>query len=171
MLYVALDDAAEIHERIGTTVADAVAKGAAKGGWLEGVAEWIESYPSYVWQVAVGPLFLAAGVFMLLFLWRELVRPGQRGLFLAALGCFALAMMLDFTEGIDSLFERARQAVPTWSDYTLTHPPRVLEECLEMIGTAMLGWVFVAQLGLLCDPVKIVFHAPERPSSNKRPYA
>ena len=141
--FMGIDDAAEIHERLGTLLGrEAVAvpvdeRGAALGTVL--------TVPTYFWQLFIAPLFVLAGVVITAFLWRRL-RP--HGLFrhvAVGMACFALAIAFDFVEGIDGFYANAA-AVWHLEEYTVNHYGRVLEETLEMIGTTSFLAAFTGYL-------------------------
>ena len=88
--YLALDDGTRFHEGVGTAFA-ATPLGDAGVGNL---------FPSYYWQLTLGPLFALAGVLMLRFLWRELAAPRLRALVGGAFALLAAAVALDFAEGL-----------------------------------------------------------------------
>ena len=84
--YMAIDDGAEVHERLGTTLNETTS---------------LDFFPSYAWQVLFLPIFGALGLFTLVFLWRELKARAPRILLIAAISCMVLAVGLDFIEGLD----------------------------------------------------------------------
>lgn len=155
--YMAFDDGAQFHERIGSTFAileDRASESSAKSG-----AGWLSAFPSYPWQVIFMPGFAAMGLFMLVFLWRELGTDLRRGLVLAGVGCFAVAVGLDFVEGLDeehALNLNARiAALPAVADYAtarferqpyevVRHFGKSVEEILEMLGMTL---IWMALLG------------------------
>ena len=57
--YMAVDDGAEVHERLGTTLNESTS---------------LDFFPSYAWQVLFLPIFGALGLFTLVFLWNKLPR-------------------------------------------------------------------------------------------------
>lgn len=123
-LYIGLDDASEIHERVGS----ALGRLAEEGGW-------IANYPSFAWQIFLAP-FLAAGLLATaIFLWLRV--PSGRKWVAFALAAFAVAQGLDYLEGVEGLLDG-------WADdaslaaYTVNHGSRALEEMLEMLATTAL---------------------------------
>jgi hypothetical protein len=132
--YIAIDDAAGIHERVGTALAK-IAERAADAGQDSLTGRLLALTPSYEWHLIFGPVFGAMGVFILLFLWRELATRPQRLRLIAALGCYALAVGLDFVEGSEDVYERLAASWPFQAD-TLSHFGRTIEEFLELLGTA-----------------------------------
>jgi len=150
--YMAIDDGAELHERLGTTV-DAL---------REDSSALIASFPSYTWQILFGPVFAAFGLFMLAFLWKELATRSSRLVLVAAIGCLGLAVVLDFFEGLEpdhalnlhtyivdhTHFDARAQARFARSGYdTLQHFSRSAEETLEMLANSLLWFVFLRNLG------------------------
>ena len=143
--FMAVDDGAQVHETVGT-VANHV-------GDL--------NLPSFAWQFVVLPLFIGLGVFSLVFLWRVLEQRQSRWIVLAALSCFALAVGLDFIEGLDrdhpwNVHDWLTESVD-FGDYTeyrfrasayetSQHFARAVEEFLEMLGNTLLWYVFLGHL-------------------------
>lgn len=120
--YMAIDDGAKIHERIGTAVNEMAP------------SEELFDFPSYTWQLVFGPFFGAMGIFILLFLWREFRERKLRIWTIVGLSCFILATGLDFVEGLE---EGYTWLVDTYSlnKRAVEHFSRALEEFLEMLGT------------------------------------
>ncbi len=151
--YMAVDDGAKVHERLGTTfkVLRADAGQSVK-----------DFFPSYAWQVAFLPFFGAMGAFTLGFLWFELRERRARALIVIAIGCFVLAVGMDFIEGLDeyhpwnvytSLSARY-EGIDSFalvrfkkSGYeTLRHFSKSLEEAIEMLGNSILWFLFLRRL-------------------------
>jgi len=141
--YMAIDDAVALHENMGSAFEnfyDSLDSSA-----LGTLGRWFEDYPSYAWQFAVGPLFAAMGLFLLVFLWRELQRPGLRWLIVLALGCLSVAVALDYVEGLYGGYKTVIVATG-WQYDTVQHVARVIEEFLEMLGNTLFLTAFVYQL-------------------------
>lgn len=147
--YLSVDDGAVIHERIGVIVQEAY--GAGKNINPEGLIAQIQAlFPSYDWQWVVLPFLVGAGVFMLLFLWRELHTHKERLLLFAAAGCMGLAVGLDFIEGLGV---RHPWNLGIWFAgkfdihvQTATHYFMSLEEFLEMLAMSLLLALFLSHL-------------------------
>lgn len=139
-LYVSVDDAAKIHERLGDLVRD---KSVDSGSSLLGSVG--ESFPSYAWQWVFAPFLIMIGSYILLFLWGQLPTSQMRFCILAALACWVIAVGIDFLEGIDGLFENWATQLQV-QRYTVSHPLLMLEEFLEMFGTTLFLTVFVRVL-------------------------
>lgn len=145
-IYMSADDAAEIHERLGSTFKQA-AKGADDGAAL---SELQALFPSYDWQLVVLPVFVGIGLFMLWFLYRHISERRSLCLLLAAVGCMGSAVVIDFFEGLDdehpwNVLEYLRAHFEA-SDYTVSHFAKSLEEFLEMCGISLLLALFTQQL-------------------------
>jgi len=159
--YLSADDGALIHERLGTMFEDMIDKSGTAAG-PGGLASWLDMFPSYEWQLLL-PFFIGMGLFVLYFLWKVL-GPG-RPLFmvLAAFTCLAMAVVLDFIEGMDAdhslnIYSWLKQAY-LLEDYTVDHFAKSLEEFLEMFGISLFLSVFVAQIhALLPESFAICFH-------------
>jgi len=152
LTYLALDDGAKVHERLGTTAAEL---------WGDGGNVLLAAFPSYAWQLVVGPPLALLGAFTLVFLWRQLRDGHGRLLVVAALACLVLAVGLDFLEGLArehpwNVWGRAARgiALNRWTQLrfeesaydTLVHFSKSLEECLEMLGMTLLWCALLRHL-------------------------
>jgi hypothetical protein len=158
-LYMAIDDGAKVHERVGTALGDFFQSGPkAERSWVSRV---VDLFPSYDWQLFVLPIFVAVGVGMLFFLWRELNEKRSRMLLLAALGCLAVAVGLDFIEGLDEDHAWNVHAhldrwleLDTWAESwfqksgfdAVVHFSKAVEEFLEMLANTLFWVVFLRHL-------------------------
>lgn len=147
--YMSADDGAMMHERIGTMLEEII-KQSGQSGDTSVLTQWLAMFPSYDWQFLL-PFFILMGLYMLYFLWRVLGISRSLWMVLAAFSCLALAVMLDFIEGLPAdhafnIFSGVQQAYML-EDYTIEHFPKALEEFLEMLGISLFLVVFVAQLG------------------------
>ena len=147
--YLAVDDGTQLHERVGSAFADSGASATGVGG----------VFPSYYWQLVLGPAFAAMGLFLLVFLWRTLRSARLRLLTLGALALLALAVALDFVEGLNRahpLNAYAHLAAAGGADAlsfrlfsspaldTVVHLAKVLEEAVEMAAMTTLWAVFLS---------------------------
>jgi len=146
LLYMAMDDGAEFHERIGSSV-KAMLQGDDAGSGSRAVG----FFPSYAWQLVFLPIFGAFGLFMLWFLNRELVATVDKLLVLAAVGLLVMAVAADFFEGIDTA-EHALDLYgwisATWgpSRAAVLHYSKSVEEFVEMLSMSVLWLVFLRHL-------------------------
>lgn len=173
LTYMAVDDGATIHERLGSTLKaiqkdaaeeDVQEENAAVGGW----------FPSYHWQVLFLPFFGAMGVFMLVFLWRELQQRGLRMYVAICITCFVAAVGLDFIEGLDrshhlnlysaiaerfefEAFTRARFQVSEFE--ALRHFSKSIEETLEMFGMTLLWVAFLTHLTSIAPTIRLTLNS------------
>lgn len=147
--YMAADDGAMIHERLGTMFSKAFKDGdSADTNSLLGQIQAL--FPSYEWQIVALPLLAGAGLFMLFFLWREFHSRGERQLLLMAALCMAFAVGLDFIEGLEA--DHALNA-QVWMKETfnlrlsmIRHFAKSLEEFLEMLAMSLLLMLFLRHL-------------------------
>jgi len=159
-LYMAIDDGAQLHERVGTTI-DAMRENAGASASF---------FPSYTWQLVFLPVFGALGLFMLVFLWRELESPWSRALLLTAISFQAAAVGLDFVEGLEpdhpwNLYATIsdRFDLDAWTEErfgesaydTLVHFSRSIEETLEMASMSILWFLFLRHLGVTAGLLEI----------------
>lgn len=125
-LYVSVDDAAEIHERVATALSDTFP-----------TLPLLADYPSFSWHLLIAPI-LAAGLFgVAVFLWRRLPTTQTRMLVFAGLAAFGISQFFDVLEGVDGLFEGWAADLDV-GEYTVGHGFRAIEELLEMLGTTAL---------------------------------
>ena len=158
--YLSADDGAMIHERLGTLAEKAYKSD--KYSYSESLLGRIqELFPSYEWQLVALPFLVAAGLFMLFFLWREFNTRGERLLLFTAAACMALAVGLDFVEGLE--FNHPLN-VAAWFggtfDFTIhsvKHFSKSLEEFLEMVAMSVLLMLFLRHLIRLSGP-SLTFH-------------
>lgn len=141
--WMAIDDGAEVHERLGTTLEVLTTRSPAAGGSALGAV--VDAFPSYAWQILFVPLFAAAGLAAFGFLWREMPRPADRVRVIAALGCFAAAVVLDYFEGIDGAYLGIANALEMPLPIVV-HYSRSLEETIEMLGMTLFLVTFLGHL-------------------------
>lgn len=178
--YMAFDDGTEFHERIGTTLA--ILGERAGDSSADDGSSWLAAFPSYPWQVVFLPGFAAMGLFMLIFLWRELGTGLPRNLVVVGVACFVTAVGLDFVEGLDEQHPfnlNARiAALPAVADYaharfgrepyeTVRHFGKSVEESLEMLGMTLLWMALLGHALRLLDDVRLTCE-PAAPSRSRR---
>ncbi|MCB0321437.1 MAG: hypothetical protein KDD60_10975, partial [Bdellovibrionales bacterium] len=159
--YLAADDGAEIHERIGTAMNEYYEKTAWNPHFS--LVRWIvDWFPSYYWQAAFTPIFLSIGCFMIWHLYASL--ETRTLLLFVGCGflCFIIAQGLDYLEGIHYSFPWIRDPL-SLSKRTIRHFQKSIEECLEMIGMALLLFAFLKNLALKLGSLHI------RPDSEPAP--
>jgi hypothetical protein len=124
-----------------------------------------EAFPSYHWQMVCGPFFFAMGVFLLWFIWQQFSASKLRYLLLAAVSLYAVAVGLDFVEGLDtSPYEGIADYFSTTED-RVGHMSKALEEFLEMFGTTIFLTVFLKNaLRLAREWTLAVSHAEPSPT-------
>lgn len=137
--YMCADDGAMIHERIGTAFKDSTGIG---------------SFPSYAWQYVLMPFFAMMGVFVLLFLWKDMPRTLDRVKVVAALGCFAVAVGLDFVEGLDDGYRILVEATG-WRPATFRHFSKSIEEFLEMLAMTIFLVTFLGHLASVAPRLEV----------------
>jgi hypothetical protein len=141
-LFMALDDGSKMHERLGTLFE----RYRERGGQGLGCCGWLQdSLGSYHWIALLGPIFAGMGLFMLVFLWRELRTRAARLTLLLALGCFAVAVGLDYLEGIEGAYVGLVRLL-RMDIGPVSHYAKVLEEVTEMFGTTLFLVTFIQHL-------------------------
>jgi hypothetical protein len=151
-LFLGFDDGTKLHERIGS-IFDALATDDA-GEPLTGLFGSLYSvWPTYSWQLVLGPVFAVFGVFLIVFLYRELPSLRLKYLTLLAIGLFGIAEALDFIEGMDTgVFERVADIFDTETRRAV-HFAKSIEEFLEMLATTVFLFVFLEKLMSLTSSI------------------
>jgi hypothetical protein len=148
-LYLGVDDGVMLHERIGSFATHL------GGAGFHGAEA---AFGSYSWQLVLGPPLAAAGLFMLLFLSRELERR-ERLLFFMGIACYVVALGLDHIEG------RTGALVPLvpflrMNIDTVQHLVQLVEELLEMLGTTLFLTSFLGKLVAGADRIELELTRP-----------
>lgn len=154
-VFMAVDDAARVHERVGSAIGD-VAIG---NGLISG-----EGIRSYYWITFLGPLFAAFGVFMVAFLWRAFGRYGLRSYLLFGPALYAAAIGLDFIEGLGGIHE----SIAGRFDLSLTeviHFFLATEEYLEMVGTTVMLFAFLTYMAHTVSGMSLRLAFSESPAT------
>ncbi|NND70343.1 MAG: hypothetical protein HKN43_02085 [Rhodothermales bacterium] len=153
--YMTLDDGSKLHERIGSLVYDLTHAGG------DAASSAISSFPSYIWQIVFLPIFATLGLFILVFMLRELKTRKQKAFVIIALGLFASAVVLDFFEGlydghplniftmITNTFDMAAFTAFHFGETpfdTLVHFSKSIEEAIEMFAMTLFWVVFLRYL-------------------------
>ena len=165
--YLAFDDGARIHERVGTAYHEYFSQASATFG-----ARTLELFPSYRWQIVFMPIFASMGVFMFVFLLGQLRGWKPKVVVFLALTCLAGAVALDFLEGLDEdhWLNPYTAIANTWQlDYwsartfgrspyaTLVHFSKSIEETVEMFAMTLLWVVFLGHFTWLARDLRIRF--------------
>jgi hypothetical protein len=114
-----------------------------------------DSFPSYTWQMVFGPFFMAIGIFIIWFLWKALERRRLWYWFLVGISLYAVAIGLDYVEGLDSEPYEGIAAFFSTKEYRIEHMSKTLEEFLEMLGTTIFLIVFLKNIFGLSHELKI----------------
>jgi hypothetical protein len=146
--YMSMDDGTAFHERLGGGMEHRLGSPVESAG--EAVEPLLGWFPSYGWQLALGPFFAGVGLFMVLFLWRQLGDKRLFGLAIAALALMALAVGMDFIEGLERSHPwNLHVGIEQWlglDSHTVRHFSKSLEEFLEMLGTTLFWLAFLGHL-------------------------
>ena len=161
-IYMAVDDGVQIHERLGSAF---YALSRAPGSVFE-------RFPSYPWQLVFVPVFGLLGLYISVFLWRELRDAGLRWLVIAALSLQAFAVGLDFIEGLMpghpwniyrliAEFLDAGVGIPedalAPAFGMVRHFGKACEETVEMLAITLFWYVFLRHLGASNAGVRLAF--------------
>ena len=160
-IYLAIDDGAEVHERMGTVFKELSTRLAASDGEITIGKKLLELFPSYPWQILFLPIFSCMGLFMVLFLWRELSGWPARALMLAGITCFAVAVGIDFIEGMEKEHAWNIQTMIVTQfrleKNTVRHFSKAIEETIELFGTTFLWTAFLIHLSRVAGKIQIRF--------------
>lgn len=150
-VYMAIDDGAMIHERLGTAFR--------KSFTQSGIS--VDYYPSYTWQLIFMPVYAAFGLFTITFLWIQLKEKLSKILLIVSFLCFGLAFSLDFIEGLEpdhpwNIFmwiaentEMNDWALDRYNENayeTLRHFSQSFEESIEMFAFTLLWYVVLCHV-------------------------
>ncbi len=140
--YMGIDDASQIHERVSTGISQLAKQSGADSGILHTFLQ----FPSYYWQVIFLPVFVSFGLFMLVFLYKELGWGASFWLFFGGISCYVIAVGLDYYDGLkgDNYKLIANYSLLSLQD--IQHVSRVLEEYLEDLGTTLYLGSFLMHL-------------------------
>ena len=164
--WIAVDDGARVHERLGT-MHDQARRARETGGYDGRTGP---AYPSYGWQVVVGPPLAVAGVLAWGVLFVEVSRARRWWLVMAG-GAIATAIAMDFVDGLErdhpwNLLDAAARTdgLDDWSHRrlgvsafaTIQHGARALEELIELGAAIVILLVLVDGLLALVPVVRVV---------------
>ncbi len=99
-LYLSIDDAAEIHERVGSAFGDLVESdpGSTSFGFIIHMAR---EFPSYYWQIVFLPIFAVLGGSLFVIIWNESVSSYGKTLLIIAILTIGFSQFLDIIEGLN----------------------------------------------------------------------
>ncbi len=136
LLFVGIDDAATLHERVNTVIpldfVDAI------------------GFAGYPWHALFGPFLLAAALAAFVFLWFEFGRAGRiaRPFLYAAAICVGIAVALDIVQGVDEMaLLRADPLLAVASVQKST----ITEEVLEMVAMTFVWFAILRFLNRTAD--------------------
>ncbi len=144
-IYMGIDDAIKFHERIGTAFKTILSESVESSG--PGILSSIHNaFPSYSWQVVFGPFFVAMGIFILWYLWKELSSQKLKYWFLTGICLYVMAVGMDFVEGLDVNQYKGIAGFFSTKSYRIEHMSKAIEEFLEMLGTTFILIAFLENL-------------------------
>ena len=144
-IYMGFDDAIKFHERIGTAFEKILSlfEESTKDGTSQSI---FDIFPSYAWQMIFLPIFIPIGIFIFWFLWKELSIHNLKYLLFPAFGLYALALGLDFVDGLESDPYNAIADFFSTKTYRIRHMSKAIEEFFEMFGTTIFLIIFLKKL-------------------------
>ncbi len=160
-LYMAMDDGAMFHERIGSS-----AKAMLHGEDADSGISIAGFFPSYAWQLVFLPIFGTFGLFILWFLNKELQVTRDKLMVVAAIGLLVLAVVADFFEGldIDHPYNLHGWIEYTWdlTEYQVRHFSKSIEEFMEMLAMTFFWVTFLRHMVRSFPGIKLQFGNPRR---------
>lgn len=145
--YMTVDDGAAVHERVGTALSQ---------------SEAVAGFPSYAWQVIFVPFFATVGVYIFISLWMSFATVQERAQVFTAFSCFAVAVAIDFFEGMDNAYLYLYNWFE-WSSREAKHYSKSLEEFIEMVGMSILLVTFLGFIPRLAGGINIRFVRRSKP--------
>ncbi|MBZ0108625.1 MAG: hypothetical protein K8F52_08130 [Candidatus Scalindua rubra] len=143
-IYLGIDDAIKFHERMGTAYHVLLFDDDSSN---EGVlGSLYDFFPSYTWQMVFGPFLMVIGIFIVWFLRKALDPRSLWYWFLVGMSLYAVAIGLDYVEGLDSDQYEGIAAFFSTEEYRIEHLSKTLEEFLEMLGTTIFLVVFLKNI-------------------------
>jgi hypothetical protein len=135
-LYVSLDDHLVLHERLSGGIGRILFKFQLTDKF---------QFLTYEWIYIFVPFFGLFGVFMLIFLFRELNGFLERMLLLFGLGLWTLAVGLDALEGAGLPYE-SMEVVAGLARTKIRHSFMLVEEMFELLGSTVFLFLFLRRL-------------------------
>lgn len=158
LVYMAMDDGAQFHERIGSSF-----KTMLHGEDHESGERIAGFFPSYAWQLVFLPIFGTFGLFILWFLNKELQSARDKRLVVAAIGLLVLAVVADFFEGLEMDHPLNLHGWIQWtwdlSDYEVRHFSKSIEEFMEMLAMTLLWITFLRHLVSIAPRIELRFRS------------
>lgn len=143
-IYMSMDDAAKIHERVATVLASNIEVAPVKGE-ASLLAMAIVNFQSYYWQLLILPFFGVAGLAMLIYVTREFGNLQAKKYFYMGFSCYVFAVLLDYLDGMPSSYDVIIQNTNIAFSQA-RHTSRAIEEFIEMLGTSFILMSFVLQI-------------------------
>lgn len=141
--YMGIDDAIVFHERVGSAMKSEFIFYFQSSQYTTGGGGW---FPSYSWQLFFGPFFAAMGVFIVLFLWKQLKNDHLFRYVFFALCCYVIAVAMDFVEGLKNHPYNILAEFFSCRESTVFHLSKLIEELFEMFGTTLFLIAFLNKL-------------------------
>lgn len=141
--YMGIDDAIVFHERVGSAMKREFVSYFQSSQYTSGGGGW---FPSYSWQLFFGPFFTAMGIFILVFLWKQLKHERLFHYVFFALGCYVIAVAMDFVEGLKHHPYYILADFLSCREATVFHLSKLIEELFEMFGTTLFLIAFLNKL-------------------------
>lgn len=141
-LYLAIDDATQLHERVGSSFKILFKE--SDGIFTK--KNILTYFPSYPWQLVFMPFFFCMGIFILIFFKYNFRNLKLFRFVVLGLTCFTLAVTLDFIEGFESPPYQSLADILGINVKDVSHYSKACEEALEMLGAIFLNTAFLRYL-------------------------
>lgn len=165
-LFLATDDGAKIHERVGPVARDLATRTPSSDmPWYGTFIDWVGGYS---WHAVVLPFFVLCGLALFAFCWKHFRNNHLRGFLFLACCLLAAAVGLDYFEG---WFRNIPgESFGGWDRYTISHLQKACEEFMEMTANCLLFYVFSTHLLSLFHTVEVnaVAYVPATRGSKNR---
>ena len=152
-------------------------------GWFDAASErgLGAAFPSYYWQLVLGPAFAGSGLFMAAFLWREFQGSDLWRLVGGAFALLGTAVAFDFVDGLPDghpldligrvgSMARVEAVAEAWfrlsGPAVVLHLSRIVEESLEMVAMTLLWVAFLTHLTHLAGGLLLTW-TPQEPASSR----
>ncbi len=167
--FMGFDDATKFHERVGTT-AKIIFSGESRSVVADTTTDAadetedqsvFEKFEGYSWQIVFGPFFAAMGLFILIFLWRNLSHKNSRILFISALAFYVMAVGFDYVEGFGTEPYEGIAAYLNITPKKVVHLAKAIEETFENFGHTFFLVCFLTHFLNQLKAAKVVELKPE----------
>ncbi len=134
--YISLDDHLVLHERISGTFGPMI---------FNSLFSRPVTMPTYEWLFLLGPFFGAFGVFLFVFLYRQLKQKKYRLTLITGLLLWVAAVILDAWDGTSDPYDWFLK-ITGFKGIYIMHFFMLIEEMLEMLGSTLFLYLFLSHI-------------------------